>query len=846
MIYLLEQPAPCALTKNSMLFRVKSSQFFPSEKIYPKIRLEFAQSFSAGYFFEFAFVNPETLGKEYVRFRTLNSVANEGDVQGYLSPISLATFTTELIEALKGIKKLNSYYDVVLVDNGKIDIVAKEAIEELIPQDVDENLNEGLFTFTYTISSSFNDPSEREGYQMKALVFYNDPGKDLDSLSEFELISTLDIALDENAEGFLDVSELINGKIESEWDEIPIPPYSNSLNPDLWFKLPNLRQYYVQFKEFWNNEPVENQIESSRLFAHWGGISTDDEVTNEGINHILTAKQFLTWIPSGKFINKGQIDFLYFMNDNQEKSCYLKLNVWTNFGLSTYIITYIDLKKFQSFGFFSNIENYINNPNTEELFILGDGEKVIKYEFQVYQYNLEIEDYNDEPACTFLYYYEDLCQKKYILYFNSFGVAESFSTNATWKETMNVSREVASRGLLYNNSHLRAKNFTFSSQHQNSIILESSMMKRLAANRLQSMINSTYAFIFENERWIPAIIETTKQDVFSLSNFVQTIELELLKANSSDRASFFPTLPSLEVQKNGYGLDLILLLNGLNISAMENLFIYNQTGAQVKELIFDDVNFKYAIPATPSDWETEMLVPGIYSYKANVTLSDGTQKQMQGVFEYKYEQMSFLLGGTGTKTITLASYNTTYSDVLIGYNLAQTNANLVTVDIHPTANISPSYARNGFKRIYFQAPSFEDVNFFQSNGASIKDLNLDAFYNLKNLNILNQLIEGTFYLNRLSKLENVNLVDTPITALSIGFLPNILIFAIDNLDLDEIALEDFIREFWNFRKMYGHHVDIYLTNTVIANAETLAMINGTGIYAGDGLVNNDFTVTITP
>jgi hypothetical protein len=59
-------------------------------------------------------------------------------------------------------------------------------------------------------------------------------------------------------------------------------------------------------------------------------------------------------------------------------------------------------------------------------------------------------------------------------------------------------------------------------------------------------------------------------------------------------------------------------------------------------------------------------------------------------------------------------------------------------------------------------------------------------------------------------------------------------------------MESLITEFWNFRKMYGHAVTINLIGMGAVNTESDALINGTGVYAGDGLLDNNFTVTVTP
>lgn len=846
MIKILNTPNVCSLTQNAMIFQVESTQFFPSEKIYPKLRLKFSSSLTMGFYFQFEFINPQTFSNEIIRFRTVDVYKNEGDIKhGLFTTVSF--FTSETIKYLKRIKKLTSFYNIVFVANGQIDLVAKEAIKELIPINIQQNMSEGFSSFTFTIFSSYNNPSEREGYQLKALVYYNDPKRDFSHIQNFELINIQNVALDENARGLVDVSEIINGKIESEWDEIPIPPYIQAANPAWWFYTPNLRQYYVQFKEFWNNDPIDSEIESSILFASWGGISTDDEVIKDAVNHILTSNKFLTWIPSGKEINATQTDFLYFMNGNQEKPWRIKVKVYTSISTTTYTLGEILLKPFQTVGFFANIEKYIDNNSIVDLITLAPNEKVVKYEFSIYEKNLITNSYPIDPTDRFVYYYHNYCNKKYILYFNSFGYAETFSTQSNWIESINLSTSIASRGLQYNNSHLRSKNFIFSSQHQNSIVLESSILKREEARRLQSMINSTYTFILENKRWIPVLIETKKEAVWNNSEFTQSLELELLKANTNDRASFYDTLPNVIVEKQGYSLIFQLLLNGYDFKLAGDLSIFSSTGNLIKTLFFDEPNFQYKNVASANDWLTEALAEGVYNYSVSVQDNSDKTSILKGVFEVKYERFYFYLGGTGIKSFYLGKDDLGFAyNVYVKYNLDSTAASDTIIDIYPNVEINPNYTHSGYKKITITTPSFQDVDLFQSNNSSLKFINLDALFNLKNLNLRFTDITGTLYLNKLTKLQIVFLANSPITHIEIGVLKDLTYFHLRTLeDFTALALQDLIIQFWNFRKMYDHPVTITLQNMIAPNAETNDLINGMGIYLGDGLIQNNFTVTIS-
>lgn len=827
-----------------MIFEVQSNQYFPTIKIYPKLILSFTSYLTSGYYFQFSFTNPEDLTTETIRFRIVDSYTEEGDIVKGSGAMTLASFTNNMVNELMKIKKLTSYYEINYLTAGNIELKAKLPMEELYFSAIEQNLDEGAFDFTWTILNSSNDPGERNGYQLKALIYYNNPNEAETNTSDFELITSVNIALDENAKGLIDISEIINGKIEAEFDEVPIPPYTQSAEPLWYYVAPNKRRYYVVFNEIYDE--VENSSESSILNAFWGGISTDDEIINDSINHVLTANKFLTWNPSGKQINVGQIDFLHFVNGNQTKNWKLKVKVWTNLGETTYLLSdLINLKAFQTVGFFANIEKYIDNVDTVDSITLATNEEVIKYEFQIFEYNLLSGTWETTPADSFLFYYTNYCNKKYILYFNSFMLPESFSTQSVWEETMNISSDLASRGLSYNQSHLRSKNFFFNSKHQNSIILESSILKREEAQRLQSMLNSTYSFILEDNRWIPVLIDTKKTPIWSNSEFTTVLKIELLKANSSDRASFYKALPSVEVIKEDYNYIFQLHLNGFNFKESGVFSIYKENGTLWGNCPYDAPTLSFKTYAAPEDWITEALPEGKYTFKVIITDTNLVEHTLKGAFEVVYQTVKFNLNGVGVKNVTLGSYNIDYPEVYLKYNLGLNASSFSNAQINPALLLSPNYTATGSHEVILKAPTFVDFNYLKLDNTNISDINFDQMKYLHYLNINHTDFVGKLYLNTLLDLNSCSITyGSQITSIEIGFLPKLTHFYLRDLGLDATELEALILQFWNFRKSYALPIALHFISMTSFNPASLAMINGTGLYAGDGLVDNNFTVTI--
>ena len=845
---ILKTPDICSLSKNSMLFEVQAEQFFQTVEVFPKVRISFTSEPSVGRYFTFSFLNPETLENETIYFKTYLYVENEGEIIGN-SGATLAGATDNWIKGLSTIKLLNSFYTINRVDDGIIDIIAKQANDDLIPKNIDENIT-GNFGFAYEVDNFSIQATEREGYELKALVFYNDPKTNalsgINQSNSWELIATEYLAPNSNGIAYFDVCEIIDSKIESDMDETPIPPYQNdkNLNDSLYYYAPNLKQYFVVFVETWLNNIDELKASSDKLFVHHGGISVDDEISNNPINQLLQRSAFLTWNFGAKTIDVNQIDWCWWMNNSISKQIRVTLKIQTDVQQHEFIVIEKEISAFQTIGLKAMINEYINNLSTIDLISIPTDENIVWYEFSISEF---YDGSFGDSVANFTYYLVKECNKHYIIYINPFGVPESFATKSDWEERTEISKEIASRGLNYNNSHLRRKAFSFNATHQNAYNVSSELMKREFTKRLQSILNSTECFVFENGKYIPVLIENASIPVWNNSILLSSLEFELLKSNLNEKPSFFEHTPKIEVKSDGYGWRFDLNLNGFDFDTAEDLIVKDWNGDQIKTIVFDNNSFSWLNECDPSNWNTESLPEGIILFETSITDKKGNSISLKGIYEIKYQKSSIYWDGgiLAANTLTFGSYSVVYSNVILLYNIQQTQPIFTAFDINPTVNIVATYTTPGRKNFTIKSTSFQDIEFFESIGNDIKRIMLTDFYNLVNLNIQNTLIEGTLFLNKNQKLQNINIVDSTLSKIEFGFMPNLDILALDTLpNLTELELEACIKQLWIYRKAYLNHVDIYLLNLVTPTDETLDIINGTGEYSGDGLVQNDITVFI--
>ena len=100
-------------------------------------------------------------------------------------------------------------------------------------------------------------------------------------------------------------------------------------------------------------------------------------------------------------------------------------------------------------------------------------------------------------------------------------------------------------------------------------------------------------------------------------------------------------------------------------------------------------------------------------------------------------------------------------------------------------------------------------------------------------------------INKFPKIESIWLKDSTIDFVQIGYPSLLTNFKLENITISAEGKQNIIEQFYKFRKGFDNAVTLDFITTGTFNAETTAMINGTGIYAGDGLVDNNFTVNIS-
>lgn len=801
MITILKKPYICSFSKNPIDFEVQTNMFYEAPFVYPGIELEIIALPATGEHFNISWSNPETQSKEEIQLVAVNGAipANYAAINKIPDSAWSGTFEQYrdlVLEKLKNTPLLNGLFSVTASGTTKITITAKQALEALVPK---WTTNQATTKIDSVISNGVVVPDSRIGYKMKAIVYFESDYKS----GTFEIAAVAECIVDSSSKAIIDISDILNAEIENSWSEYPVP-----FNQELGYKATNLKRFYVKFIESWDGEISTPTTVSDIQFVHWGGVSNDDQQMGDAVSLITNGNNFLTWWPSGKRIAKNQVDWLAWMNQGAERMVQVTLTVYGTFGTMNFGVHVFTLEPFETIIFNSG---YDANDITALY-----GTEATKYAWSIIDFSTE-EVINSEK---FTYYIDNSCLRKTILGFNSFGIPETFTTSPEWVETNNLSTTIATRSSMFGQSNLFPQSFVFDSKHQNSMKTITQSLKQKEAFRLQSIINSMIAFVLEENRWIPCVLAAQKTDVLKVNEFTAQIEIEVLKANENDRASFFDLQPDLIINEACGIESLTVQTNNLPITTYGDLKVYRDNSL-IATLVWNGTTLKYA-PGTPykteGEYRFEVEIEGCkiikhHSYKQKVIYAEFNET---GTLSFQFQ--SSTLGNT----FDIDWGDGTISGVSIGTSFTTVNHN---------------YTKTGKKIIKLIAPCFDNIIGFKVF-KNIGILDFSQFPNLSELRYDNA-PTANWYFSGCTKLYDFMFTSSGVTSFNIGLQKELQFFLLDDTGITSDELDKLLLMFWKYRKVNKYQVQLNFFNLgYSASAYFMSIYNGTGDFAGEGLVSD--------
>lgn len=803
MINIEKGPYPCSFSKNTIEFQLSSDQQYPENIIFPYLKIRVLATPVNGTIIGWSFTNPITLERVDISI----TVTTAPYLPNQISSSWVGTHTqyaAYMVDKLSQMEELNGFYTITS-SGPYVYITANQPVEELIPDNwVDNQL--GTTYLQHTIYTTCLNPDERPGYTMQALVYFE---KEYMS-NQFEVVADLEPVPALNGVAKIDLSDVLDSEIENSMEHMPIPHFINTE------KIGLLRRYYVEFVEFWNDS-IDKIDKKTKIHHVWyGGYSTDDEMMADPMSIFQAKKQFLTWWPDRKELLPKQPDWLGFMNTTQITNTFIaRVRLVTNAGSVEYTLGVIELKPWESIvipvGYEQRIEGLIPTGqylNYWEVFV-KQGDIVVMGPKKYYLNTLQ--------GCTY----------NHILFYNSFGCPETVGTTE-WEETMNVSASLVNQTNLMNQNRLKGGIFVFDSEHNNTFVSRTVTLTKQEGLKLQSMINSLACFVWRLNRWVPAVVQTEQSKVLLESAFTTDLSLEFMIASINDRASFADTTPKLIITENVGVTTFALDKNGLEIEDYGILKIYKD------EVVVYSPVWSNLLQL----WEMDPPITTEGEYVARVECYGPNNETYPVQMAFRYEPKYIEVFCTSS-LMQLEIQSNNPSEVLqIEYGFGNGWQNITYTNSITSIN---QYLPIGKKLIRIRKPSFQDVKLLTITQTDFKEWNWQLFRNIETIAVDEAALQGIVYLNKLPKLKTVTLSNMGVVmGVEFGVSPDLTSVTLNALGLNQNSVENIIDNLWNYRDEFLNSVSVYFVGMPVTfSSKSTAQLNGTGIYAGNGL-NADY------
>lgn len=818
---------------------------------------------------------------------------------------SLADLRTIVFEKSRQRKALNAFYNIELpiIEFGgsvkKFTLTAKQAISQLV---FDYTTNQASTYISEVNSVAYHQPGVRDGYALNASLFletnYNS--------GKFNFVTTIDLVLDENSTAHVDFGKYIDAEIEASWNEYPVPfeqelgyiapnlrryyvvfseNYSNNSIP-FETKSETLLAHWggVSSDDFYNSEPIAAQNTSGNWLTWWPSgkrilkeqsdwlawmngarekiITIEMEYNQNGEvfkfpkHENITLQPFETFVfNSGLYPNLGEIEgvsywkFNVLQDNNAETSIKINFNylgesyefIVPKYGFinghpwyknNLWNVQYTSSNRWQVYTtFITPIPLTIFEIVQDDLFPIFDSwVNVQGLVFTEFTTSSVIENVVEN---NITYYPEKACLTKQIVYFNSFGVPESFILSAEFQQNITTSQELATRTESYALNNLLPQNYIFDAKNVISYQAETMMLSNLEAERLMPLVNSTITFLLEKGNFIPVLINAGTTAIYKVNSFLQKIKVDLVRANESDRVSYLEILPDFEPYYSGGILWLDLKRNGLNITNFGVITAY-LNGIEIKYFYYNSTQ-KYYLA-----FGGALTQEGLITFELNCGVND-QQKIVRKQYNYKWEQMDWVFYATPDNLLFRMDLRGAFADQPFRIDWGDGTSEDLEIT-NSITNYNHSYSEEGKYFIRVFKPSFSDLRYVKLFD-KINYFDFAPFTGMQDL-ILEFGSAGKYYFNGIKDLENIEIKRTTIEFLNLGFQRNLEVLTLDECVIESDVIDALLLELWTFRKGYLNAIAVTFTDLAYSpSAFATSIVNGTGVYAGDGL--NEYSITVT-
>ena len=826
MINITQSPFACTFSKNPVNFKVFASDFSAEIAVFPSITLSFQFELNNGMFFQFKFVNPTTAANETLTWIASSGASADGThVPGNISFTVPATssYVGTVAVFMQENTTLATFYNVIH-DGLTIKLVAKEAVEELIPTDFYQNfIVLGSPPISGDISSSFWKPKKRNGHRINVNVYF-----EAEYLSNvFELVSEQYDTVNDEGTQDIEIASILDSEIKNSFDNPPLPDVTNPALLNITQKGKVLRRYFIEVSEQWQDMKQDVEwVKSDILFSHFGGVSMDDFSRDNPIYYLQSEKNALTWWIDKKRLYPTQNDWIHVMNvttANEEFNTELVL-LYKDLTTDTFSIGSQGLMPWETMtipvGYKQlNVEG--RQDPTKEVYgwrIIAKntgGEIFMQRDFRLTQ---------PQNFVT-----------NTIVYLNSFGVAESFVCSGFFEKNLETTSDIGSKTLKHDYKSINGRDFVFNKNSKNSFKARTGVLKKAEANALKSMLNVAPVFLLENELLRPILIETGNFVTDDTSEITQIIDFKITKSMELTNVSEMITKPSLNISSNcGVFKGEVVSENEINIYG--ELTIYK-----------DGVVVETLTHSTAYQSLQKVQEEGFYNFKCQVTIGLQTF-DLSASFQMKKEVVQFdSPNHSGFGSFSICQMISSISDTVKFYSQ---DDDPMTVDLIPNYLIPVGGpVKLGVKRHRLEMNCFDNIYDFWISDQDYRNFDFHRMTNLRLMRVYNCNLPGHWSNAKFKNAEIFTFINNDLESFELGMNIHLQQLILENNSMDADAIEELFIELWTYRKLFLKDVLPVVIVTLTGNpgttslsANALAIKNGTGIYAGDGLIQNQINI----
>lgn len=831
MIHFKQTPYACSLSNNPIAFELFADNYTAESDVYPSIVLTFSRS-AVIYerYFSWNFINPSTGLADEIKFlAVLNPEENGYHIPGTTSTsntLPTEQYMADVFKHMQFNEKLMSFYELTRVDN-VITATAKQPIAELIPTDFylsDTQSVNGVKAINETISTVFWKANKRADFRLNTQVFF-----EREYLSgNFELVFEGTSTVDATGHVDLDVSGIIHAEIKNTFDTPPLLTELPTAQVNKANRANVLRRFYVTISERWTNmkQPVIWD-KSAVLFAHFGGVSDEDFSKNHPIHYLQSTNSFLTSWPDKKRLYDNQSDWLSWMNvagQKREISIDVKIYYTDGTNASEEIGT-IALNKWET----------VTVPVGYMQLMIED----IDATKIAHAWEIIIKESND-PIATRRYIRTMMTNvfNQTLAYLNNYGVQETFYTTGFWKNTYTSKKDVATKTLRHDYLSINGQDFVFQQISRNTFTARTGSLRNSEAKALQDLLNTAPTFLYKDFRFVPIIIEQGSFDIEDENEILQTIEMKVTKSMALRNYSNQEDIPTLTIIQH-CGITQVQVNYHKIINNYGNLIIRDSSYNEV-EVVEVQTNGLYTL-------SEPIATTGQYIIEVGLSL-ENEFLIVSKVVQYNEEVFSF-----DTPFYTSGSINDNFqiktndditlrvdwdkNEDILSYAIDSDTVTLISED---------SFARRGKRNIKCSAPCLGKITQFTIQSKAYRNFKLNKLTGLERLEIVNCNLPGHFSVAAFPKLVYCYLNGNQLTSFEIGINLDLYIVDLQNNLLDNAAVLDLCRSLYNYRNVLDFLVFFLQGNPDEGNysQEVLDIVNGTGAYSGDGLIQNNIQIIL--